>query len=207
MNVVNMLNAKYLLAAGQLPADRFRLVNVDESKRIVTYENPGCLPRAFFVDTIWVAQDDQKVFRMLNSAEFDASHTAILEKPPGMQVDRPESTFVDITEFKSTQIVLQTYASSSALLVLSEVYYPAGWKAFVDGNEVPILKTNYVLRSVVVPAGRHQVTFKFEPAVYRIGWAITHAAWGVSILCILVGLWRAPAFLSRFRRSTERKPL
>jgi hypothetical protein len=184
MNIVNMLNAKYLLAAGQLPADRFRLVNVDESKRILTYENPGCLPRAFFVDTIWVAQDDQEVFRMLNS---------------------PESTFVDITEFKSTQIVLQTYASSSALLVLSEVYYPAGWKAFVDGNEEPILKTNYVLRSVVVPAGRHQVTFKFEPAVYRIGWTITHAAWGVSILCILVGLWRAPAFLSRFRRSTERK--
>ena len=49
MSVINMLNVRYLVAGGRLPEDRFRLVNVDEAKRMLTYENPAALPRAFFV--------------------------------------------------------------------------------------------------------------------------------------------------------------
>jgi uncharacterized membrane protein YfhO len=81
------------------------------------------------------------------------------------------------------------------------VYYPAGWKAFIDGQETDILRTNYILRSVVVPAGSHEVVFSFDPPLYRIGWIISNAAWVIAGLCILAGLWKLPAVRSRLARS------
>ncbi|MEK9137903.1 MAG: YfhO family protein, partial [Bacteroidota bacterium] len=79
-----------------------------------------------------------------------------------------------------------------------EIYYPAGWRAYIDGNEAEIFKTNYVLRSVVVPAGPHEVTFTFDPPMYNAGWNLSHAAWAVAALCILIGLWKLPALRARF---------
>jgi uncharacterized membrane protein YfhO len=61
------------------------------------------------------------------------------------------------------------------LLVLSEIYYPAGWNAHVDGTPAEIHRTNYILRSVVVPSGSHEVVFKFEPTFYDIGYTLSNA--------------------------------
>ena len=80
---------------------------------------------------------------------------------------------------------------------MSEIYYPAGWKAYVDGDETEILRTNSILRSVVVPAGNHEVVFKFDPPLYRIGWVLSNAAWGAAAICILVGLWQIPSVRRR----------
>ncbi|MEO8169197.1 MAG: YfhO family protein, partial [bacterium] len=87
--------------------------------------------------------------------------------------------------------------SATSLLVLSEIYYPAGWEAYIDGAETEIYKTNYILRSVIVPAGSHEVVFKFEPKLYALGYTLTNVAWGVAILCILIGLWQTPAVRKR----------
>jgi uncharacterized membrane protein YfhO len=57
--------------------------------------------------------------------------------------------------------------------VFSEVYYDAGWKAFIDGREAPINKVNYVLRGLQVPAGAHKITFRFEPQDYLLGRQLT----------------------------------
>lgn len=190
MNVVNMLNAKYILAKGQLPGDRFELVNVDQPNRVLTYRNTGVLPRAFFVGNAIVARSDQEVFRYMNSAGFDASKTAILEKPLPNPIAPPDSSYAEISEFKSGEIAIKAFTLSPALLVLSEVYYPAGWKAYVDGTEMEILKTNYVLRSIHVPAGSHDITFKFEPASYKAGLSISLWSWVVAVICILSGYVR-----------------
>ena len=76
---------------------------------------------------------------------------------------------------------------TSKLLVVSEIYYPAGWHATIDGAETEILKTNYVLRSVVVPAGRHTVEFRFNPASTALGYTVSQAGWGAALLLILAG--------------------
>jgi uncharacterized membrane protein YfhO len=57
--------------------------------------------------------------------------------------------------------------------VFSEVYYDAGWRAFIDGKEAPILKVNYVLRGLQIPAGAHKIVFKFEPQDYFLGRKLT----------------------------------
>jgi uncharacterized membrane protein YfhO len=94
-------------------------------------------------------------------------------------------------------VAIETNVSSPTLLVLSEVYYPAGWKAYVDGTETEILRTNYILRSVIVPAGKHEVEFRFDPPSYRAGWMLSNGGWCVAIVCILLGLWLNPAVRSR----------
>jgi hypothetical protein len=199
MNIVNMLNAGYLIAKGQLPADRFTLVNVDQAKRLMVYKNNTALPRAYFVKNVKVAGQPSEVFALLNSPAFDAGRTAILEKNPPAAVTAPDSAVVAITEYRSRRITLNAFTSSTALLVLSEVYYPAGWKAFVDGQETEILKTNYMLRSIVVPPGSHTVVFSFDPPVYGAGYALSNIAWAIAFVCVVFGLWRMPEIRAKLR--------
>jgi hypothetical protein len=208
MNVLNMLNVRYLVAGGRLPEDRFRLVNVDEAKRMLTYENAAALPRAFFVREAAVIGDPLQVLATMNTVAFDPSRTALLEKQPAAAVGAPDSSAVAVTSYGAHRIVLEASTSSPALLVLGEIYYPAGWKAFVDGAETEIYKTNYVLRSVVVPSGKHEVVFAFDPPAYRLGYTLSNAAWGVSLLAVIAGLWHVPAVRRRLggpKAPAERK--
>jgi len=193
MNMVNMLNTGFIMAQGRLPEDRFTLVNSDESKQTLTYENPRALPRAFFVKEVKVAGNQTEVFETINSGSFDPGRTAILEGVAGIQVGSPDSATVEITEYRSRHIAMKAYTSAPALMVLSEVYYPAGWMAFIDGSETEIYKTNSILRSVVVPAGAHEVVFSFDPPMYTAGYLITNVAWVIALLCIAWGMWRTPA--------------
>jgi hypothetical protein len=204
MNIVNMLNTEYLIAQGQLPADRFTLVNVDQTKRLMVYKNNAALPRAYFVREVKIAAGPSEVFALMNSPAFDAGHTAILEKSPPGTVTAPDSAVAAITDYMSRRITLNAFASSSALLVLSEVYYPAGWKAFVDGQETEILKTNYVLRSIVVPAGSHEIVLSFDPPVYSAGYMLSNIAWAIALLCVLFGLWQVPGIRARLLRQSLR---
>jgi len=198
MNMVNMLNVKYLVLDGQLPEGRFSLANIDQGRKRLTYLNPAALPRTFFVKKAAVAANQTMVFAELNSPQFDAATTAVVEKPLPQELTSPDSTSAEIAEYKSREIAIKAYTSSPGLLVLSEVYYPAGWKAYIDGTETEIYKTNYILRSVIVPKGGHTVTFKFDPPLYNIGWNLSRAAWGATLLCILIGLWQTPAIRARF---------
>ena len=68
-------------------------------------------------------------------------------------------------------------------MYLSEVYYPAGWKAYIDGNPTEIYKTNYLFRGIVVPKGKHKIEFKFEPETFYTGKKI---AIGTNIVLILL---------------------
>lgn len=187
--VMNMLGVRYLLVPGVLPPGTYEEVFRDASQGIVTYGNPDALPRAFLVDTALVATSDADVFRRMNAPEFDPAHTAILQEELQAAIEPPDSSAsVKITTYRTRAIELETELVRPALLVLSEVYYPAGWKAYIDGQETPIYRTNSVLRSVVAPAGRHTILFRFDPAVYGIGYAITLGAWTVAALLVLIPL-------------------
>jgi hypothetical protein len=67
------------------------------------------------------------------------------------------------------------------------------------GGETEIYRTNYVLRSIVVPAAKHEIVFSFDPPMYRLGWMLTNAAWGLALLCVLIGLWQLPVVRKRLR--------
>ncbi len=195
-NILNMLNVKYLVAPGKLPDQQYPIVNVDQSRTMVTYSNPGWLPRAFFVDSVEVISEKAELFRQMRV--FNPRHTAILMKQPSSVLRHADSTSVQMVKYGAHEIELSVYSSSTSLLVLSEVYYPAGWKAFIDGNETEIYQTNYILRSVIVPAGSHSISFRFDPESYHMGFIITNIGWGLAGLFIVIGLARTPQLRRKF---------
>jgi len=190
MNVFNMLNTKYILVERESEAGR----------KMVVQENPGALPRAWFVDSIIVSETKSAVFQILNSPAFEPRHVAILEQPPSTPIQKSDSTFVALTSDRANAVTIRTYSTHSSLLVLSEIYYPAGWKAFVDGNETEIYKTNYILRSVIVPAGTHTIEFRFEPKSYERGYLVSNISWAAAVVLLFIGIWREGFLLRSFSK-------
>jgi hypothetical protein len=200
-NVMNMLNAVFVVVPGRLPEGMFDLVNVDRDRKMLTYRNPSALPRAWFVDSAVVAHSDHEVFALLNSSGFNPARLAVVQSPAlPPAVSGHDSASASVTLFQSRKIVISASTPHPALLVVSEVYYPAGWKASVDGRETEIYRTNSVLRSVLVPAGTHEVTMTFDPPMYRFGYLLTNAGWVTAGLCVLAGLWLDPRVRARLRR-------
>ncbi len=187
--VISMLNAKYIVVPGRLPEDTsLSVVYFDQAKQLVTYANKNVMPRAWFVNEYAVPRDKRELFNRMRSPLFDPRNVALLEKEPTIKPVHSDSTSVTPVEYKSREIKYKTYSSQPSLLVLSEVYYPAGWKAYIDGAETEIYKTNYVLRSVVVPAGEHTVEMKFDPPLYQAGFDISIGAWVIAAGLIVMGI-------------------
>jgi uncharacterized membrane protein YfhO len=136
---------------------------------------------------------------------------AILEKEPSPTPQRPDTSFVEITSYLAHDIVLETFSDKTALLVVSEIYYPPGWTAYVDGKETEIYKTNYVLRSVVVPAGKHTVEFKYYSATYALGLTVSSVGWGIAAILIVAGTVhhirrKRRSLVGSMKNMTEKRP-
>ena len=201
MNVVNMLNVKYLIANGQLPQGKgFFLAKLDEINKSLIYENKNMLPRAFFVKRLMVIPEKPMIFSTLNSETFNPREAAILEKNPQLPVEAYDSSWVRIVSYRTDRIEIRAYADKPTQLVLSETYYPHGWRALIDGKETEIYKTNYILRSVQFPAGEHTVEFVFEPKEYRLGIWVTTVAFYTVISMMLLSF---VAVLSKQRKETQ----
>jgi uncharacterized membrane protein YfhO len=109
----------------------------------------------------------------LNDSAFDPASSVLLEQDPACELaEATQSGDVRFTRQGNNRIQVDVQADAGGLLVLSENFYP-GWRATVDGKPVPLLRANYVLRAVCVPAGAHRVTFSFVPASLRIGAGLT----------------------------------
>ena len=152
--------------------------------------NPTYMPRAYFLYDVRTARTEQELAAAIGDTAWDHRRTAILEEdsplhappPPGMQPGNAR-----VTAYDDNRVELEAESPAEGILVLSEIFYP-GWKAFVDGAETGILRTDYNLRGIVFPAGRHHVEFTFTPAPLVTGAWITAAA----VLVCFAGL-AAPA--------------
>ncbi len=92
---------------------------------------------------------------------------------------------VVLIEHQPPYLKYESQSSTKGFVVFSEIYYPKGWHAFIDGNEVPLLRADYVLRALEVPAGKHTIEFKFEPKPYTIGNKVTMASGWVLLIVVL----------------------
>ncbi len=202
MNVVAMMNTKYIISPSPLPPDGFRQMNFDDAKKLFVYQFARALPRAWIVDTVVTAGSKTEMYATMNSPEWKPNELAILNEPVPEGIGRQDSSWVRLTSYGAHTIVLKAYTSQKALLVLSEVYYPAGWSATVDGADTKIYRTNAVLRSVVVPAGEHEVKFTFDPESFRIGSTVTTAGWSIVLLLVAVGLFRDEKFRKLLAKKT-----
>jgi hypothetical protein len=143
------------------------------------YERPGVFPAAWLVHRVEVEGDEEALLGRLNDPAFDPWQAALVEQPLpcslGLAAESEEEV-VRVTRRSNNIIALEVEAAADGLLVLSEVAYP-GWRVSVDGVRVPIVRANYTLRAVCVPAGMHRVTFSFQPGSLTAGALISALAW------------------------------
>jgi hypothetical protein len=92
---------------------------------------------------------------------------------------------INLIEKKPPYLKYESESSVNGLAVFSEIYYPKGWHAFIDGKEVTILRANYVLRALEIPSGKHIIEFKFEPKPYIIGDKVTMASGWILLLVVM----------------------
>ena len=93
---------------------------------------------------------------------------------------------IELTKNDNDEMDYSSAASRKRFAVFSEVFYDRGWKAYIDGAETPIIRTNYMLRGLSVPAGKHDIRFVFHPASYYTGRTLQILA-GLILLVML--LW------------------
>src|SRR5690606_22552069 len=95
---------------------------------------------------------------------FNPRTTAVIrenwrEQAGNNTLGKDSNAYVKLVEYGLNKISFESSNSSDGFAVFSDIYYPKGWKAYIDGKETPIVRTNYVLRGLQIPAGNHQIVF------------------------------------------------
>lgn len=161
-------------AAGS--AGRWRPAGTLRSSEI--WENLRAMPRAWLVGESVVANDEEALSTILTSRfpdgrPFDPAHTALLDSGLVSPIGPADPKgAVAVVQLGRDDAEVETVSASPALLLLADVWYP-GWGASIDGQSAPLLRANYLLRGVRVPAGSHRVRFMFRPRPLALGAAIS----------------------------------
>ncbi len=174
-NGLDLLNTRYVVVPrGQLPGAS--VVYQDPQTGMQVLERTNALPRAYFVGNTEVIEEAEATWARLQDDAFDLSQTALLPANYPITtapIDSASTAVATLQKHTPHEISWTVNTDAERLLVVSEVYYPDGWKAYIDDQEVPIYRVNYLIRGVQVPAGEHQLVMKFDPASYKLGYWIT----------------------------------
>jgi uncharacterized membrane protein YfhO len=179
-------NVKYIISDSPLK-DTVNFKEVYKANSIV-YENKAMLPRAFFADE-YKTTDGITILNNIKAVNFNPKKTAFLEKDINSKIDKPDSTAsAKLVKADIHDIEYDVNATGNNLLVFSEIYYPPGWKAYIDGKETDIFKTDYLLRSIVVPAGKHKVEMRFVSEGFEKGKMISIASNTLIVILLVAGI-------------------
>ncbi|MBC9795643.1 YfhO family protein [Sinomicrobium weinanense] len=178
MEVLNMLNVKYI-------------IQKDNEGKLYPARNPDAAGNAWFVKKLTPVNNADAEMNALdslnikNEAVFDHSKfkggNAVYDLSPGASIS--------LVEYKPNFLKYVSDNPNDGLAVFSEMYYPHGWKAMIDGKEVPFFRVNYTLRGMQVPAGKHTIEFRFKPEVVEKGSTIALAGNIILGLLLLGGIF------------------
>lgn len=181
MSVLNMLNTKYLIGQDQ-----------QSGQKIIQLNEQACGNAWYVSEVKYVANADSEITALTN---FNAKTTAIVderfkESLTGLNVIADSSANIRLTKYSPDTLSYESNASADGFVVFSDIYYEKGWNAYVDGEKMPHVRVNYVLRGMKVPAGKHAIEFRFEPEKYYLGEKVSLASSVVLVLLVLLALWK-----------------
>ncbi len=185
--LLDFMATRYILTRANLAATYERI----QQDGYFVWLNPRGLPRGFLVTDFVVQPSDGRVQKVLEG-KWDPARVVILDRAPrqtyGLRPsDDPGKIVGRSYELSSVSFGLDL--SDPAILVLSDAYYP-GWKAIVDGVEVPIYRANHAFRAVFLPAGARRVEFVFRPLSVSVGLVVSMTGWGAVATVLLLALRR-----------------
>lgn len=176
INVLNMLNAKYIIGQG-------------ENGEPFPYVNNEANGNAWFVKQLKKVDNANQEIKALDS--LDNKNVAVFSlselQEKKFQVDSTAS--IKVETYQPNYIKYTSNNQNEGFAVFSEMYYGNGWNAYIDGNLKPHCKVNYALRGLQIPKGKHTIEFKFEPKVVKTGSQIALASSVILFLLIIGGLF------------------
>lgn len=174
LKVVNMLNAKYILAG---------------SSRNAVIENQNALGNAWLVNDIYSVNSPDEELAALSTVSL--AEVAIIDESKFAlgQKNYTGQGSIKLTAKTPNELTYESTSSGDALGVFSEIYYPEGWTATIDGEPVDILRANYLLRALEIPAGNHEIKFTFAPSSYLIGSKLMAIAQVLLLILLGASLW------------------
>ncbi len=189
--VLNMLDTKYFLMPPQQQQQ--------QSAAPAVQLNDSAMGACWYVNEVKFVHGPAEEMKALNN--FNAAQTAFVDdsfKPIVNAVSGTDATAkISLASYDADDIKYTSRSSTNRFAVFSEVYYPAGWNAYIDGKKTGYCKANYVLRGMSIPAGNHAIEFKFEPASYYMGQTIVYITSAALWLCIAAGLFYWWRYLNR----------
>ncbi|MGE0773058.1 MAG: YfhO family protein [Cyclobacteriaceae bacterium] len=168
--IINMLNVRYLL------------YGPDKDNFVTNPEANG--PAWFVKDLVKVTSANEELERV---CELDTKNAAVMDESKFnvASFGYDSAATIELQEMSPPVMRYQSRSAEAGLAVFSEIYYPKGWRATIDGQEASIKRVNYVLRALEVPAGEHAIEFRFEPKAYTIGNKVTFASSWLMALVLL----------------------
>jgi len=179
-SILNMLNAKYFI------------VTDPQSRTARAVPNPDAYGACWLVKQVKVVDNATAALQAIGSTNL--KDTAIVEGTAAASITQPQwdsTASIRLVKFDNDQIDYESNAAAPQFAVFSEMYYPAGWNAYIDGKPAAYLKTDYALRGIQIPAGKHAIRFVFEPSTFKKGVNISFAASFVILIVLVGGLFMA----------------
>ena len=166
--------------------------------------NPDACGNAWFVNEVKWANTADEEMSGLNAANigdtvampnaFEPKKTAVMRSSfkdalGSGAIGKDSAAYVKLAKYGLDDISFTSSNTKEGLAVFSDIYYSKGWTAKVDGKETPIMKADYVLRAIRVPAGSHTIEFHFAPSSFYTGQKIALASSVLLILLCLMALY------------------
>ena len=183
----DLANVKYIIAGKAIQMPNLYLVK--KTKASFIYENRTVLPRLFLVNKV----EKKNAIGILNAVKansFNPKNIAYLETGTLKKIDVLDSTAsITNVNYGETNITANVQASGNNFLVLTDTYYPNGWKAYIDGKETKIYRTDHAFRGVVVPKGEHKIAFTFAPVSFTVSKYLSLVLSSGAIILLIFGFW------------------
>ena len=190
---LNMLNAKYIILKPNQPAVRNSNANG---------------PAWFVSDVKVVANANKEMLASGSKALLDSKKQAVVHQEFKAQLNglgQDSTSSIKLLNYDPSELRYTSTSKAKQLAVFSEIYYPAGWNCYIDGKKpVQTLRVNYLLRGVVVPAGKHEITWKFEPLSVQTGNTLAGLGSGLLLLGFLVSLWFTYKHATRLAQAPQK---
>ena len=177
-HILDMLNVKYILTRKKINNPNF--IQVNDLKGI--YENKKVLPKAWIVGNLKNVYSQRESLMETLMTGFNPSNSAVVVDYNGNDIPENVVGKANVKIKEENKIEIDCQSETGGLLVLSEIYYKPGWKAFVNGKETPIFQTNHILRSVRIPSGSSEVIFEYD----KSDWKKTRLLSRISFLSIIL---------------------
>jgi len=201
-DLLDILNVKYLVSNNPLSFNNYELIAHYRRQSlfyfywgvlpvdIFVYKNKFFVERAFYVDNVIGVKNESEAIEKIHETDLRETAVVLGAKEGFVHIEHGKNNSIEIQKVVSGYLDIDTSVEDEQFLVISEIWHP-GWKAYLDGKEVPIYRTDLTLMGILVPPGTHSLMMEFMPPNFYLGLYISIISGAILIICVLIYIIRS----------------